>query len=159
VRGSCTRKGRALEMRMGTTREPTRFSSGWLPRIASPSDSLTTLPMTRGFPSISLAWSAVTSTVATLSMQRLSPLLKAAVPHSRLQPSLRAFTFTRSLASIANHNTMPSTARPNLPPRQLSTTSGDYDSANPVDVRRQLGTYGLTPPAVESFEVQSQRCQ
>ncbi|KAL5120920.1 hypothetical protein ACEQ8H_001108 [Pleosporales sp. CAS-2024a] len=53
---------------------------------------------------------------------------------------------------------MPSAARPPLPPRQLSTTSGDYDSANPADVRRQLGTYGLTPPAVESFDVQSQRC-
>ncbi|KAF2030831.1 hypothetical protein EK21DRAFT_111498 [Setomelanomma holmii] len=52
---------------------------------------------------------------------------------------------------------MPSITRPALP-RQLSTTSGDFDSANPADVRKYLGTYGLTPPAVESFEVQSQRC-
>ncbi|KAF2876726.1 hypothetical protein BDV95DRAFT_674583 [Massariosphaeria phaeospora] len=49
-------------------------------------------------------------------------------------------------------------ARPGPPPRQLSTTSGDYDSSNPPDVRKYLGTYGLTPPAVESFDVQAQRC-
>ncbi|KAH8727968.1 hypothetical protein GQ44DRAFT_610796 [Phaeosphaeriaceae sp. PMI808] len=53
---------------------------------------------------------------------------------------------------------MPSSARPSLPPRQLSTTSGDFDSSNSSDVRKHLGTYGLTPPSVESFEVQSQRC-
>ncbi|KAH7091258.1 hypothetical protein FB567DRAFT_436171 [Paraphoma chrysanthemicola] len=53
---------------------------------------------------------------------------------------------------------MPSNTRPTLPPRQLSTTSGDFDSSNPSDVRKYLGTYGLTPPAIESFEVQSQRC-
>ncbi|KAF2123403.1 hypothetical protein P153DRAFT_371722 [Dothidotthia symphoricarpi CBS 119687] len=47
--------------------------------------------------------------------------------------------------------------RPELP-RQLSTTSGDYDSSNTTSVRRHLKTYGLTPPAVESFEVQTQRC-
>ncbi|OAL01334.1 hypothetical protein IQ06DRAFT_293426 [Phaeosphaeriaceae sp. SRC1lsM3a] len=53
---------------------------------------------------------------------------------------------------------MPSTTRPHLPPRQLSTTSGDFDSSNAADVRKYIGTYGLTPPAVESFEVQTQRC-
>ncbi|KAH7390580.1 hypothetical protein BKA66DRAFT_510654 [Pyrenochaeta sp. MPI-SDFR-AT-0127] len=53
---------------------------------------------------------------------------------------------------------MPSATRPSLPPRQLSTTSGDYCSSNTADVRKYLGTYGLTPPAVESFEVQTQRC-
>lgn len=36
--------------------------------------------------------------------------------------------------------------------------SGDYDLANPPEVRKYLGTYGLTPPAIESFEVQAQRC-
>ncbi|KAF2478062.1 uncharacterized protein BDR25DRAFT_308884 [Lindgomyces ingoldianus] len=45
-----------------------------------------------------------------------------------------------------------------MPPRQLSTTSGDYCTSNPPDVRQYLRTYGLTPPAVESFEVQAQRC-
>ncbi|EAT89864.2 hypothetical protein SNOG_03133 [Parastagonospora nodorum SN15] len=114
--------------------------------------------MTRGLPSISFGLVRGSRTVATPSMQRLSPLLKAAVPQSRLQKPFRAFTYTRSLASVANHNTMPSSARPNLPPRQLSTTSGDYDLSNNSDLRRQLGTYGLTPPAVETFEIQSQRC-
>ena len=45
-----------------------------------------------------------------------------------------------------------------MPPRQLSTTSGDYCMANPPEVRKYLGTYGLTPPSVESYEVQAQRC-
>lgn len=37
--------------------------------------------------------------------------------------------------------------------------SGDFDSSNTADVRKYIGTYGLTPPAVESFEVQAQRCK
>jgi malate dehydrogenase (oxaloacetate-decarboxylating)(NADP+) len=45
-----------------------------------------------------------------------------------------------------------------MAPRQLSTASGDYDTSNPPDVRKYLKTYGLTPPAIESYEVQAQRC-
>ena len=44
-------------------------------------------------------------------------------------------------------------------PRQLSTTSGDYDLSYTPDVRRSLGTYGLTPPAVESYDTQTERCE
>lgn len=36
--------------------------------------------------------------------------------------------------------------------------SGDYDTANSLEVRKYLRTYGLTPPVVESFEIQAQRC-
>ncbi|PVI07500.1 hypothetical protein DM02DRAFT_648981 [Periconia macrospinosa] len=49
-------------------------------------------------------------------------------------------------------------SRPAAPTRQLSTTNGDYDMANPPELRKYLGTYGLTPPAVEDYEVQAQRC-
>ncbi|OCL08885.1 hypothetical protein AOQ84DRAFT_354268 [Glonium stellatum] len=42
--------------------------------------------------------------------------------------------------------------------KPISTTSGDYDTANSLEVRKYLRTYGLTPPVVESFEVQAQRC-
>lgn len=42
--------------------------------------------------------------------------------------------------------------------KMLSTATGDYDTANPYDVRKYIHTYGLVPPNVESFEVQSQRC-
>ncbi|KAJ9665220.1 hypothetical protein H2201_004694 [Coniosporium apollinis] len=42
--------------------------------------------------------------------------------------------------------------------RHLTTTSGDYDTSNPPEVRRYLRTYGLVPPAVESFGQQTQRC-
>ncbi|KZM22301.1 Malate dehydrogenase (oxaloacetate-decarboxylating) (NADP(+)) [Ascochyta rabiei] len=42
--------------------------------------------------------------------------------------------------------------------RQLTTTSGDFCQSNSPDVRKHLGTYGLTPPAVESYDVQAQRC-
>ena len=31
--------------------------------------------------------------------------------------------------------------------------------ANTAEVRKYLKTYGLTPPAVESHEVQAQRCE
>jgi len=61
------------------------------------------------------------------------------------------------MASVAP-DAMPAQTRPNLPSRQLSTTSGDYSSSYSQDTRKFLGTYGLTPPAVESYEVQSQRC-
>ncbi|KAF1931776.1 NADP-dependent malic enzyme [Didymella exigua CBS 183.55] len=49
------------------------------------------------------------------------------------------------------------TQRP-LATRQLTTTSGDFCQSNTPDVRKYLGTYGLHPPAIESFEVQAQRC-
>ena len=61
------------------------------------------------------------------------------------------------MATVAVQN-MPSATRPNLP-RQLSTTSGDYDLSYTPDVRKNLGTYGLTPPAVESYDVQTERCE
>lgn len=38
-------------------------------------------------------------------------------------------------------------------------SNGDYDMANTAEVRKYLKTYGLTPPAVESHEVQAQRCE
>jgi hypothetical protein len=145
---------------MGTTRGPHGSpQSGSCGRLGVPIRSQSAHDTRAYFPFL-LAWSAVTGTVATPSMQRLSPLIKAAgVPPSRLQTSFRNTRFARSLASVAIDSKMPSAARPNLPPRQLSTTSGDFDSSNSPDIRRQLGTYGLTPPAVESFEVQSERCQ
>jgi malate dehydrogenase (oxaloacetate-decarboxylating)(NADP+) len=60
------------------------------------------------------------------------------------------------MATVANDN-MPSAVKPSLA-RQLSTTSGDYDLSYTPDVRKTLGTYGLTPPAVESYDIQSERC-
>ena len=62
------------------------------------------------------------------------------------------------MATVATDN-MPSAIRPNLAARQLSTTSGDYDLSYTSDVRKTLGTYGLTPPAVESYDIQSERCK
>lgn len=35
--------------------------------------------------------------------------------------------------------------------------STDYDTTHRVETRKYLKTYGLIPPAVESFENQSQR--
>ncbi|KAJ4411944.1 hypothetical protein N0V91_001082 [Didymella pomorum] len=51
----------------------------------------------------------------------------------------------------------PPTQRPTAT-RQLTTTSGDFCQSNSPDVRKHLGTYGLHPPAIESFDVQAQRC-
>lgn len=61
------------------------------------------------------------------------------------------------MATVATHN-MPSATRPSYA-RKLTTTSGDYDMSYTPDVRRSLGTYGLTPPAVESYDVQTDRCE
>lgn len=62
------------------------------------------------------------------------------------------------MATIAQMSPQPVQSRPELGPRQLSTASGDFDTANPPEVRRYLKTYGLTPPATESYDVQAQRC-
>jgi malate dehydrogenase (oxaloacetate-decarboxylating)(NADP+) len=52
----------------------------------------------------------------------------------------------------------PTTQNPASAPRLLTTTSGDYSQSNSQAVRKYLGLYGLTPPNVESYEVQAQRC-
>lgn len=36
--------------------------------------------------------------------------------------------------------------------------TSDFDTSLPLEVRKYLGTYGLTPPAVESFDTQAKRC-
>ncbi|KAF3010706.1 hypothetical protein E8E13_006320 [Curvularia kusanoi] len=63
------------------------------------------------------------------------------------------------MASVASEmaQSTPSTQRPTAT-RQLSTTSGDFCTSNTPEVRKHLGTYGLHPPAVESFDTQAQRC-
>ncbi|KAI9694323.1 MAG: hypothetical protein M1820_009012 [Bogoriella megaspora] len=55
-------------------------------------------------------------------------------------------------ANIKHHQ------HPVPPVRHTPNSSGDYDSSYPANVRKYLRTYGMTPPGVESFEVQSQRC-
>ncbi|KAF2147389.1 uncharacterized protein K452DRAFT_304236 [Aplosporella prunicola CBS 121167] len=47
---------------------------------------------------------------------------------------------------------------PSMASRHITTSSGDYDTSNSPEVRRYLRTYGLTPPAVESYKTQAQRC-
>lgn len=37
-------------------------------------------------------------------------------------------------------------------------SASDYDTAYPHEVRKYLRTYGLTPPAVDSNQIQAQRC-
>ncbi|KAF9696325.1 hypothetical protein EKO04_005589 [Ascochyta lentis] len=62
-----------------------------------------------------------------------------------------------SVAAAEMSQSSSHTQRP-VATRQLTTTSGDFCQSNSPDVRKHLGTYGLTPPAVESFDVQAQRC-
>jgi len=61
------------------------------------------------------------------------------------------------MASVASEMAQ-STSTTQGSTRQLTTTSGDFCTANTPDVRKHLGTYGLHPPAVESFDTQAQRC-
>ena len=58
-----------------------------------------------------------------------------------------------SVAAMAPNNSNPDSTS-----RLLTTTSGDYSQSNSQAVRKYLGLYGLTPPNVESYEVQAQRC-
>ncbi|KAF2801998.1 uncharacterized protein BDZ99DRAFT_527949 [Mytilinidion resinicola] len=65
---------------------------------------------------------------------------------------MASLDFAQANIKQAQHHASP------LVPRLPSTTSGDFDTANTPEVRKYLRTYGLTPPAVESFEVQAKRC-
>ena len=51
---------------------------------------------------------------------------------------------------VARKHTMTTSRVPN--------SSAHYDTSLPISVRKYLGTYGLTPPRVESYEVQKKRC-
>ncbi|GAB7344553.1 hypothetical protein MBLNU457_2378t1 [Dothideomycetes sp. NU457] len=53
---------------------------------------------------------------------------------------------------MASHALAPTARQP------VSLSSGDYDTANSTEARKYLRSYGLTPPAVESFDMQAQRC-
>ncbi|KAK2762657.1 hypothetical protein FQN54_000831 [Arachnomyces sp. PD_36] len=44
------------------------------------------------------------------------------------------------------------------PSNSPAPREGHYDTANPPYIRKYLRTYGLTPPRVESYEVQKTRC-
>ena len=57
----------------------------------------------------------------------------------------------RSIYPLIIHNSIMSAAHP--PP-----VTGDYDTSHSAAVRRYNRTYGLTPPAVESPDVQLARC-
>ncbi|KAK5004618.1 hypothetical protein LTR28_008671, partial [Elasticomyces elasticus] len=43
------------------------------------------------------------------------------------------------------------------PARQVVHTNGDLDTSNSIEARKFMGTYGLTPPAVEDFDTQMSR--
>ncbi|TKA75519.1 hypothetical protein B0A49_02818 [Cryomyces minteri] len=71
-----------------------------------------------------------------------------------------------SAAVVAPTNPTPSAFHPHanihahhtLPARPTPISSGDFDTSHPIEVRKYLRTYGLTPPSVEGFEAQTQRC-
>jgi hypothetical protein len=43
--------------------------------------------------------------------------------------------------------------------RRHFASSADFDTSNSIEVRKYLRTYGLTPPGVDTFEKQEQRCE
>jgi hypothetical protein len=90
-------------------------------------------------------------------MHRFRSLIKVTAPAQGFRSSISK-SFPRYMATVATHDNMPSTIRPSYS-RKLTTTSGDYDLSYTPDVRKTLGTYGLTPPAVESYDVQMDRCE
>ena len=50
-------------------------------------------------------------------------------------------------------------AAPKVDAKWVRTPSADYDTTHPIETRKYLKTYGLTPPGVDSFETQSKRCE
>ncbi|CAK4002523.1 NADP-dependent malic enzyme [Lecanosticta acicola] len=50
-----------------------------------------------------------------------------------------------------------SAAPHHMPERHVHPAPADYDTTHPVETRKYLRTYGLTPPGVDTFETQSQR--
>ena len=61
---------------------------------------------------------------------------------------------TRHLATVLPNMALPS---PNQS-RNETPNAADFDTTHPNAVRRYLRTYGLTPPAVETYETQAIRC-
>jgi len=49
-------------------------------------------------------------------------------------------------------------AHHHAPEHHVVPSQADYDTSHPIEVRKYLKTYGLTPPAVQSFENQEKRC-
>lgn len=126
--------------------------------IGCSSPSKTPSPRRSAFLSLILYGAAVVDFRQLRSSMRVNSLLKAALPSRGACSPIRnpRIPFSRSMASVA---AMTSSTKPALPSRHLTTTSGDFCQSNPHTARKQLGLYGLTPPNVESFEVQSQRCR
>ncbi|KAL9078737.1 MAG: hypothetical protein Q9157_002352 [Trypethelium eluteriae] len=59
--------------------------------------------------------------------------------------------------SVEPHAHIKGHQHPVAPVRQTPVSSGDYDTAYSPQVRRYLRTYGMSPPAHESFETQATR--
>ena len=45
-----------------------------------------------------------------------------------------------------------------IPQRHHVPSPSDFDTSNAIEARKYLKTYGLTPPGVDTFEKQEQRC-
>ena len=85
--------------------------------------------------------------------------------------SQRAITTTASMAVPTTHarNTSNSTSKPHPNIKtthhhtahrshHTPTALTDYDTTASHETRKYLKTYGLTPPGIDTFETQSQRC-
>lgn len=102
-----------------------------------------------------------------LKPKNLRPLIPLPKSDSYTHPYLNSTKY-RTMASVEVSQT-PSTqphanikqsahAHHHVATRQPSASTGDFDNAYPLEVRRYLRTYGMIPPVVDTYESQIQRC-
>ena len=86
---------------------------------------------------------------SSLRITHFSPRLS----HYSLRPFLQAKS-----QLIRTFATATMTVHPPNHVREPELDSGDYDTTHTTAVRKYLKTYGLTPPAIETYQTQAMRC-
>ena len=93
-----------------------------------------------------------------LSITRITALRTTTI--QLLQSKRRIFTSHLSTnASMDKLAHLPHLRHRHHAKRRPVPSSSDFDTANAIEVRKYLKTYGLTPPGVDTFEKQEQRCE
>lgn len=94
------------------------------------------------------------NTLDTLRYRSLASLAMASVETTQ---STQTSQSVQSLQPPANIKKS-SHPQHHVATRQPSSSTGDFDNAYPLEVRKYLRTYGMVPPVVDTHENQIRRC-
>ncbi|KAI9739078.1 MAG: hypothetical protein M1834_007291 [Cirrosporium novae-zelandiae] len=78
--------------------------------------------------------------------------------HSTATATATAVNMGSTLSSMGGYDSTETTTTARAHPNRITLPVANYDTTTPAEVRRFLKTYGLTPPAVEDYATQAQRC-